>query len=762
MADWVSYSVVPGIVLALVLLAALFPYSALRLLMALLGRSLLWLRVQGRDKVLRDGPVLLVCNYLGPFGWLLVLAACPRRVRFLMLAGWAKRGLTGWLLRRAGAITPSSEDRAGVEQALSSAKHALLHGEVVCLFIEGCRTADGLEMLFSQQYRQLTAPVVPVAVLQSRGSLFALHQQRWFFRWPTQTPAPVSVGFGAVLPVGTSAGVVCQTVSELSAQLAVQRAPHSRPVHRQFVRMAARYPFRVCWIDSSAPGQDMTYARAYVGSVCLAELLRPIVGEAKMVAIWLPPGRGGALANVALALLGKVAINLNYTASVEAIQSALRQCECRHVLTARRFTSRLALDAGPNVTLVYLEDLLPKLGTWQKLRALLSVLLLPGWLLDYWILRLGKHRPEDLATVIFSSGSTGEPKGVMLTHANVTANTESMIQATNLCTRDRVLGVLPFFHSFGYTITLWAPLQVGATGVYHADPRQAREIGELCRKHRCTLYASTATFLRFCLKKCDPEDFRSLSIIMCGAEKLPPPLAEEFAARFGILPLEGYGCTELSPAAAANFPDERYGQLTQIHNKIGTVGLPLPGCACRIVHPDTGEPLPIGEEGLVLVTGANVMKGYLHKPELTAQVIRDGWYVTGDMGRLDDDGHVTLTGRLSRFAKIGGEMVPLERIEEALHDVLGTSDRVCAVTCVPDVARGERVVVLYVKAILETFNIEVRAWCKRLNGTALPTLWLPGERDFYAVPDLPLLGTGKVNLKGIKELALAILNGHKS
>ncbi|MFM7149104.1 MAG: AMP-binding protein, partial [Gemmataceae bacterium] len=322
---------------------------------------------------------------------------------------------------------------------------------------------------------------------------------------------------------------------------------------------------------------------------------------------------------------------------------------------------------------------------------------------------------------------------------------------------------LPFFHSFGYTVALWAPLHVGASSVYHADPRQAREIGELCSKNACTIYLSTATFLRFCLKKCGPQDFATLRIIICGAEKLPPSLALDFQARFGILPLEGYGCTELAPATAANLPDITYRGVTQIQNKIGTVGSPLPGCAARIIHPETGQPLPLGETGLVIMTGANVMKGYFEKPKLTSNVLLDGWYVTGDMGRLDADGHLTLTGRLSRFAKVGGEMVPLERIEEALHSVLETSERICAVTCIPDEARGERVIVLYVHSHLVNHCSEVKTWLYKLDQAGLPNLWAPSERDFHSFEELPVLGSGKLNIQRIKEMALALARpGHKA
>jgi acyl-[acyl-carrier-protein]-phospholipid O-acyltransferase/long-chain-fatty-acid--[acyl-carrier-protein] ligase len=736
------------------------PDLAIRLVMAILTRSLLWLRLEGRKQIPGSGAVLLACSPLSYLGWLLIYLASARPVRFVILAGWTGQGLAGRLLRWTGAITPQGNDVAAIERCLRDAREALARGEVVCIFAEGCRTAEGELFSFSRVFEEITSgqpvPVVPVCLLQPNGSLFSTHKGRFVRKWPAQIPAPVSVTFGDPLPAGTAAAQARQALQELSARTAIAQTPGRKPVHRQFIRMAARHPFRRCWVDSTAPGQDLNYARAYVGAVCLARLLKPLLGDSRHVAIWLPPGRGGALTNIALALLGKVSVNLNYTSSPESIRSALRQCGCTHVVTAQRFTARMKLDAGPDVEVIYLEDLLPKVSRWMKLRALLSVVLLPGWFLEHAVLRLGHHGPNDLATVIFSSGSTGEPKGVMLSHGNVAANAESMIQATSLGPSDRLLGVLPFFHSFGYTVSLWAPLQVAATGVYHADPRQAREIGQLCRQHGCTIYISTATFLRFCLKKCDPDDFRTLRILMCGAEKLPPSLAETFEKRFGVLPLEGYGCTELSPASAANMPDQTFNGLTQAHNKIGTVGPPLPGCAARVVHPETREVLRLGEEGLLEMIGANVMQGYLGKPELTAQVIHDGWYVTGDMARVDADGHVTLTGRLSRFAKIGGEMVPLEKIEEELHDILGTGDRVCAVTCVPDEARGERLVVLYIAEHLAQHGIQVRVWCEQLGGRGLPNLWVPGERDFYSVAELPVLGSGKLNLYGVKELALTL------
>jgi acyl-[acyl-carrier-protein]-phospholipid O-acyltransferase/long-chain-fatty-acid--[acyl-carrier-protein] ligase len=393
--------------------------------------------------------------------------------------------------------------------------------------------------------------------------------------------------------------------------------------------------------------------------------------------------------------------------------------------------------------------------TWQRLRAWLAVVALPGFVLDHWVYKLAGHKPQDLAAIILSSGSTGDPKGVMLTHANLAANAESVIQAIDPGPKDRILAILPFFHSFGFTVTLWVPLQVGTSLVYYPDPRQAKEVGDLCRKYRCTIMLTTPTFLRFNLRRSEPGDFSSLRILICGAEKLPVSLAQEFKEKFAILPLEGYGCTELSPVAASNVPDWTSRTLRQICTKPGTIGLPIPGVAAKVVSPDTFETLPQGKEGLLLFYGANVMQGYIGKEDLTRQVVRDGWYVTGDMAVIDEDGFITLTGRLARFSKIGGEMVPHQKIEEELQSLLGTPERTCVVTAVPDSRRGERIVVLHTPFT----GTNRRQLCEQLATKGLPNLWMPSERDFYEIPEMPILGTGKLDLKQVKEMALKLTNG---
>ena len=340
---------------------------------------------------------------------------------------------------------------------------------------------------------------------------------------------------------------------------------------------------------------------------------------------------------------------------------------------------------------------------------------------------------------------------MILTHRNVATNSDSSIRTIGIERTDRLFGVLPFFHSFGYTVCLWAPLGAACTAVYYPDPRSAKEVGELARTHRATLMLSTATFLRFYIRRCNADDFRTVRILICGAEKLPVKLQDEFRAKFDLLPLEGYGCTELSPVVSTNLPDVALSGEVEERNHRGTVGRPIFGVCVRVFTTDEARtPLPVGEEGVLCVKGPNVMAGYLNQPEKTAEAVRDGWYNTGDVGRVEPDGFVRITGRVSRFAKIAGEMVPLERLDEELHDVLGSmGERVLAVAAVPDERRGERVVVLHLPGVCDRLPEALDGLARR----GLPNLWVPDRRDCHPVDAMPVLGSGKLDLKKLGDLA---------
>ncbi len=460
----------------------------------------------------------------------------------------------------------------------------------------------------------------------------------------------------------------------------------------------------------------------------------------EMIGLLLPSSVGGALANTGVMIAGKVPVNLNFTAGRESMASAVEQCGIRTILTSKIFLAKAKLEAMDGM--VYLEDVLGQMSAFEKLRALIAARMLPARLLA----AKGKRTSDSLATVIFSSGSSGVPKGVMLSHHNILTNIQAMAQVFWINENDVIVGVLPFFHSFGFTVTIWLPLVSGCGAAYHTNPTEAAKIGEIVGKHNGTLLVSTPTFYSSYTRKCTTEQFSSLRFVLVGAEKLRESIANAFQEKFGLELLEGYGCTEMSPVVSVNGPNFEAGRDTQLGNKPGTVGHPLPGIAVKIVNPATMEPLPPDAEGLVLVKGPNRMLGYLNQPERTAEAVHDGWYVTGDIGALDDEGFLRITDRLARFSKIAGEMVPHLKVEEAIYNTIGEFG--CAVTGIPDDQRGERLVALYTRPDLTPHEL----W-QRLSETSLPKLWLPKRENVYQVDALPTLGTGKLDLVGVKAKA---------
>jgi acyl-[acyl-carrier-protein]-phospholipid O-acyltransferase / long-chain-fatty-acid--[acyl-carrier-protein] ligase len=358
----------------------------------------------------------------------------------------------------------------------------------------------------------------------------------------------------------------------------------------------------------------------------------------------------------------------------------------------------------------------------------------------------GNAQKTSTATIIFSSGSTGNPKGIVLSHGNVLANVDSIEQIFPMNTSDCFIGVLPFFHSFGFTGTLWFPLLQGSSVVYHPNPMDAKTIGELAGEYKASMLISTPTFCNSYLRRCTPEQFAHLKYAIVGAEKLREPLATTFEQQFGVGLLEGYGCTEMAPVVAVNRPNVEHGREKQTGTKFGSVGHPIPGVAAKVIDQETGDGPIFDRPGLLLLKGPNLMQGYLNQPERTAEVIRNGWYYTGDIAMMDEDGFIFITDRLSRFSKIGGEMVPHLKIEEAINGVLG--DLCSAVTALPDSARGERLVAFYTRADVSPDQL----W-DQLRDTELPQLWVPKREHLIQISEIPTLGTGKVDLRRLREIA---------
>ena len=721
------------------------------------------LRIIGGENLPVEGPALLIPNHVTWVDALLLTATNQRRIRFVMERRIYNTPLLRGLFRLLGVIPVSSEDgKKGLLEFMKQARAAMDDGYMVCIFAEGQLTRNGMLREFRGGFERIVKgtdyPIIPVYIGGAWGSILSYAHGRLLSRLPAFSPYPMTILFGKPMPSTSTAMQVRQKVSELSCDCFESRKPQRRPLEQYFIQSARQNWGRKAVADTS--GKSLTYGRTLAGAVALAGKLEGMLSAAEPkagvassastghVGLLLPPSVGGVLTNLALMLLGRIPVNLNYTAAEGSLRSAVQQCGITSIVTSKAFLEKV--PSLPRLEgMIMLEDILPTISATDKLLAMLKARLFPVRLLC----NRENFSADSVATVIFSSGSTGEPKGVMLSHHNIMSNIEALRMVFRVSAADNVCSALPFFHSLGFTATLWFPLVSGFSAAYHPNPMDGEKIAQVVREHKSTLLLATPTFLLAYLRRAKKEDFASLRLVITGAEKLKAKVADSFEQRFGIRPMEGYGATELAPVITLSLPDVEVGGVRQHGSKVGSVGHPIPGVVIKVIDPENGTELKAGEAGLILVKGPNVMLGYLGQPGKTAEVIKGGWYVTGDIGVLDDDGFIRITDRLSRFSKIGGEMVPHGVVEDELHNRLGQTG-VVAVTAVPDEKKGEKLVVLYAREAADAETLQ-----RHMAESNLPNLWKPGRDCYVEVESLPILGTGKLDLKGIKEIALAAVGG---
>jgi acyl-[acyl-carrier-protein]-phospholipid O-acyltransferase/long-chain-fatty-acid--[acyl-carrier-protein] ligase len=732
-----------------VYILTLLPDFMVRLILWLLTNTLYKIQVRGAENLPKRGAAVLVCNHISFVDPYLIAACTQRFIRFLMYRRFYNAPGIHWFTKMMGAIPISEKDPPRLMlKSLQEAQQRLREGRLVCLFAEGATTRTGNLLRFRRGFehitRGLSVPIIPIHIDRVWGSAFSYERGRIFFGWPKVFPYPVTVSFGRPLPAGSKVFEVRQAVMKLSAEAFAARAATQRPLQELLIDSARRYWRRFAMADSF--GREINFGKVLVGAMVFRKVIRERCRDEKMIGVLLPPSVPTALLNLGIVLAGRIPVNLNYTGSQESISIATEKCKIKTIFTSPKLLERFNMPVRPGM--VMLEDVAEGIKKTTKLAHLIAARLLPRFVLHRWLVPRGV-KLESLATVIFSSGSTGKAKGVMLSHRNVVANMEGIQQAINVDARDRLLGILPFFHVFGFTVALWLPALSGFGVLYHANPLEAKTVGELCQKYGVTIMIATPTFCWEYVRRCPADAFKTMRLAIVGAEKMKPELARAFKEKFGSELYEGYGCTELSPVVAVGTAGYESPEERQIGYKPGTIGHPIPGVAVRIVGLETFKDLTPGEEGMLLVKSPSVMMGYLDEPELTRQVMfEDGWYVTGDIARMDLDGFVTITDRLARFSKIGGEMVPHIQVEDALHKALGTHEPKLAVTSVPDRFRGEKLVVLYTE-----LGMEVEELLKLLRDSELPKLWIPRRENFYPVDTLPVLGSGKLDLHHLKELA---------
>ena len=710
------------------------------------------IRVKGLEQLPKEGGVLLVSSHVSYVDVIILGVVLQRPIRFLSWEGFEQHWVMRWVMRTMGTI-PVAEEKA--KDAIHRAAEALQAGEVVCIFPEGHVTRNGgllpLRRGFELIARRANVPIVPVAIDGLWGSIFSFSGGKFFWKRPKHFPRPIAVVVGEPYPA--SEHLTTRTrLLDLAAQAFAMRPALNGNLAREVVRGLKAKGGRVALVDRTAE------RREFSGTLLLAlasrfsvELTRRT--SAKRVGIILPPGVGATVANLACVMAGKVPVNINFTTGRSQVESCLARGEIDLIISAQAFQTKLAErfpDFPWGERVMDIADTLKAMPRWRLALEILIVRILPLSLLNGYF-GLAKQGGDEEAALLFTSGSVGEPKGVVLSHRNILANLRQIEDADILPRRAVLLSSLPVFHSFGFTVGLWYCLSREATLVTVPSPLDTAANIEAIRAERVTVTVGTPTFLRPFLRRATKEDMRTIEWVVVGAEKLSEDLASGFLQQLDTSMLEGYGITETSPVLSVNLPDQVDVEAPAgvwHGNVLGSVGRPVIGVAVRFMDVNSGAPLLPGQTGLLEVKGANVFQNYLGDPVRTAEVLHDGWYRTGDLGRMDDDGFLYLAGRLSRFSKIGGEMVPHGVVEQAILNYLASdtsAELIVAVSARADAAKGEQLVVLH------TIELDTEAVRAGLLAAGIPALWIP--KVFKKVPAVPILGTGKLDLRKIRQLA---------
>jgi len=732
------------------------PQSLVRLVISRLIASTHRIEVLGFDNLPGQGGVLMLGNHISWLDWAMIQIACPRPVRFVMHRGIYQRWYLKWFLDLFGVIPISGGNS---KEALIQINELLRAGEVVCLFPEGAISRNGQLGEFKHGYEKVVEGVegviLPFYLRGLWGSRFSRSSEKLQEIRNTRLRSDVIVAFGRPLPLDTPAHELKRHVFDLSIDAWEQYTRTLDPIPLAWMRTARRRGGNLCLADV----QGVTELSGYKTLTAVIAFSRLIAQRSpeQNIGLLLPTSSAGLITNMAALLRGKTLVNLNYTASLPALSSALKKANIRTVYTSSRFLKKLAqrgvdlseLLAG--VEVYFLEELKDEISSFAKLGFLTVSVLLPARVL-YGL--FGQSIAiEQPAAILFSSGSEGEPKGVVLSHRNIMGNIRQISDVLDTRHEDVVMATLPLFHAFGLTVTGLMPMVEGMPAICHPDPTDALPIAKGISRFQATVFCGTSTFLRLFSRnrRVHPLMLESLRVVVAGAEKLNPEVRDAFKLKFNKEIYEGYGTTETTPVASVNIPDrlDSGDWSIQRGTKSGTVGLPLPGGSFRIVDPETLETLPVKEDGLILFGGTQVMLGYLDDPRKSAEAIveLDGkrWYKTGDKGRLDEDGFLTIVDRYSRFAKIGGEMISLGAIEAAIGKLLPEDAEILA-TSLPDDRKGEKVVLLFAGSIEQDHLKSL------IDQSGLNPLMRPS--DLIQIDSIPKLGSGKNDFGRARQIAL--------
>jgi acyl-[acyl-carrier-protein]-phospholipid O-acyltransferase / long-chain-fatty-acid--[acyl-carrier-protein] ligase len=729
------------------------PQSLVRFIVSYIIGHRYRLEVLGLKNIPETGGVLMLGNHISWIDWGIVQMASPRPIRFVMIRNIYERWYLKWFLDIFNVIPIS----AGASRtALKEINNSLNNGDVVCLFPEGTISRTGQLAEFQRGYEKAAedadAVILPFYLRGLWGSWFSRSSEKLKNLRSSGIKHDIIVSFGELLPIDTTPENLKRRIFDLSIDSWEHYTSNLPSIGAAFIDTAKRNGDELAVADSIAGPLNGNKFLASV--ICFSRLIKKHSPE-QNVGLLLPTSSAGCIANMAAIMRGKTVVNLNFSASREALQGSVTKAGVKTIYTSRKFMEKLAKkridlnDAFPQCQFLYMEDWKSNLSKATSLRTLITILISPAWLLKLlYCKRVDINSP---ATILFSSGSEGTPKGVMLSHRNIMANLKQISDMLNTQDTDVVMASLPLFHAFGLTVTTFMPLVEGIPMVCHPDPTDAVNIAKAIAKYRATIFCGTSTFLRLYTKnrRIHPLMLESLRIVIAGAEKLRPDVREAFKLKFNKDIYEGYGATETTPVVSVNIPDAldvNYWQVQQ-GNKLGTVGMPLPGTSFRIVDPESLEELTTGEDGLILIGGSQVMLGYLDDEEKTNEVITiindTRWYKTGDKGHLDEHGFLTIVDRYSRFAKLGGEMISLTAVEETVRTALDKPELELVAINLPDEKKGEKIILMIAEEIqLEDIKKAM------LEAKANP-LMIPSE--VKVVDEIPKLGSGKTDFKLAKK-----------
>lgn len=727
----------------------LLPGDLVRLIGFTLVKLFYRARIKNEHFIPEKGGALMVCNHVSYVDAVLLQVACPRHIRFIAFSGFFKMPLLGRILKVLNCIPIS---QAGARDAMRVAAESLKQGDLVCIFPEAELTRTGELLAFRKGFeiiaRKADVPVIPAHLDSLWGSIFSFYGNRYFWKWPQSLPKPVGVSFGNPIPAKEATALRArQAVLDLGEQAFRERPELNKTLGEEIVNAWSKRPRAKSLVDFTRDAKEWRNGKLLVLSLALANKWKQV--KSQRVGVALPPGVAGILANVGLTLAGKTPVNLNVTVGRDTAEWSLKLAGIQTVITAPELKKRFSQYPWPSDVRMIMEEV-KDMNKLLLVLNTLAVYVLPSFIVKLFLREIAYYsvKPNDEATVLFTSGSSGKPKGVVLTHRNILANI-AQVSGTNLLQKQEVLlGALPLFHSFGITMGMWLPVLKGCKLVTVPSPLDSKKIGQAAREGDVTMLLGTPTFLRSYAKRLHAEHFQSVKYVLAGAEKLPVELAEIYRKKFQIEILQGYGLTETSPVISVNTGNPEMGpgaESRQLGNRLGSVGRLIPGMTARIIHTETREELSLDQTGLILVKGVNVFKGYFKDKEKTEEVLCNQWFCTGDIGRFDEDGFLFIEGRLSRFSKIGGEMVSHGAVEEKLGELYPVeAGGGHVIVGIPHESKGESLV------LLTTSDLSSESVKHDMQEAGMANLWIP--KEIFHINEIPLLGSGKLDLKACQKI----------